>query len=286
MIKSALIDDDGTLHQENEIPSLGRLGGDKLVENAFSLAHQYSGYDRIGISTTGQVSLVDGSIRYANENVPGYTGKPVKELFRNEFRVPVSVLNDVHAAALGEAIYGAGKSFEDFLCLTYGTGVGGAIIIKRQVYFGCFGVAGEFGHMISHVGGLGCGCGQKGCYEQYASTSALVRAAIESDQDCVNGKMVFKKLHDGSADIKRIVDAWIEEVLLGLQILIPVFNPACIVLGGGIMNEDYILDVIKNNLYERLNPGHKAVHIFRAALKNNAGLLGANVWADQAKGAK
>ncbi len=284
MIKSAIVDEIGQLSQENEVPSQGKQGGDKLLENAFSLVRQYSGYDRIGISTTGQVNIKDGSIRYANENVPCYTGKPVKELFQNEFHVPAAVLNDVHAAALGEAIYGAGKSYQDFLCLTYGTGVGGAIIINKQVYFGGFGVAGEFGHILTHAGGLECGCGQKGCYEQYASTTALVKKALEADPECVNGRVVFEKHYERDNKIIQIVDEWIEEILLGLVTLIPVFNPQCIVLGGGIMNEDYILKTINGKIYGYLNPGHLGVKIVKADLGNRAGLLGASVWSNQPKG--
>ncbi len=284
MIKSAIVDEKGILSQENEVLSEGKQGGDKLLENAFSLVRQYSGYDYIGISTTGQVDIHNGSIRYANENVPFYTGKPVRALFQNEFQVPVSVLNDVHAAALGEAIFGAGKSYNDFICLTYGTGVGGAIIINKQVYFGGFGVAGEFGHIITHAAGLECGCGQKGCYEQYASTTALVKKAREANRECINGRVIFEKLYSGDSAIKQITDEWIDEILLGLVTLIPIFNPPCVVLGGGIMNENYIINRINNKIYGYLNPGHREVKIVKAALGNQAGLLGASAWSVKSKG--
>lgn len=278
MIKSALVDDKGGITLENEVPSEGKQGGAKLLENAFKLVCAYSDYDRIGISTTGQVNLADGSIKYANENVPQYTGTLVKEIFEKRFGVPAAVLNDVHAAALGEAHYGAGKKYSDFICLTYGTGVGGAIIIDKKVYFGGFGVAGEFGHIITHPGGLTCGCGQDGCYEQYASTTALVKRAMKTISDSVNGRIVFQMLENGSKEIKEVVDNWIQEVILGLRSLISIFNPICIVMGGGIMKEDYILSYINQRIYDYLNPGHRGVRIIKAELGNHAGLLGASIY--------
>jgi glucokinase len=278
MIKSAIVDDHGRIAMENEVPSEGKQGGTKLLENAFKLVSTYNDYDRIGISTTGQVNPADGSIKYANDNVPQFIGTPIKEIFENRFGVPTAVLNDVHAAALGEAHYGVGKRFSDFICLTYGTGVGGAIIIEKKVYFGGFGVAGEFGHIITHPDGLICGCGQRGCYEQYASTTALVKKAMEVNPECVNGRIVFQILEKGSKDIKRVVDAWIQEVILGLRSLIPIFNPSCVVMGGGIMREDYILSFINERIYDYLNPGHRGVKIIKAELGNHAGLLGASIY--------
>ncbi len=278
MIKSAIVDAEGRLSKEIEVPSEGKLGGSRLIENAINLVSKYSGYDCIGISTTGQVNLLDGSISYANENVPQYTGTPVKEIFSGKFGVPTAVLNDVHAAALGEAYYGAGKCYSDFICLTYGTGVGGAIIIDKKIFFGGFGVAGEFGHIISHPNGLKCGCGQNGCYEQYASTTALVKKAFEISSSYSNGRIIFQMLEKGDNEIRQVVDSWIEEVILGLRSLIPVFNPKCVVLGGGIMKEDYILSYINDRIYRYLNPGHKGVKIIKAELGNHAGLLGASMY--------
>lgn len=84
----------------------------------------------------------------------------------------MAVEGDVNVVALGEGFYSAGREYKDLVCLTYGVGVGGAIVIDRKIYGGSEGVAGEFGHIITHPNGLLCGCGQRGCYEQYASTTA------------------------------------------------------------------------------------------------------------------
>ena len=126
-IKSALLDEGGQVLQEGETPSEGRRGGKRLMERAKAVIDGYTGYDAIGVSTTGQVDAREGRIIFANENVPGYSGMQVARILRTHARVPVVVENDVNAAALGEAHFGAGVGERDFLCLTYGTGVGGAI---------------------------------------------------------------------------------------------------------------------------------------------------------------
>ena len=119
---------DGALVEVHETPTEAKKGGRHIVNTLIALIEAQSGYDAIGISTAGQVNADGGYIIYANENIPGYTGTQIKAELEERFHVPVAVENDVNAAALGEAIYGAGLDHPNFLCLTYGTGVGGAIV--------------------------------------------------------------------------------------------------------------------------------------------------------------
>ncbi len=160
----------------------------------------------------------------------------------------LSGYNDVNAAAIGEGAFGAAKGFSDFLCLTFGTGIGGGIILGGKVLRGSGGVAGEVGHLITHKDGLPCGCGGRGCYEQYASTTALVRDAKKVCPSCENGRIIFQEMAAGNTAVKGAVDKWIEEIACGLASLIHTFNPPCIVLGGGIMNEPYIQEGLETAL--------------------------------------
>lgn len=138
------------IKEVRETPTNARLGGAHVVEQAVKILESYHGFDAIGISTAGQVDSQRGMIRYANENIPGYTGMEIGRMLRERFHVPVAVENDVNAAALGEGIFGAGRGERDFLCLTYGTGVGGAIVMDQKVYHGCAFSAGEFGGLLIH----------------------------------------------------------------------------------------------------------------------------------------
>lgn len=273
-IKAGITDGTGKVENLKEFETNAKNGGPYVMQRAIEAAQTYEGFEAIGISTTGQVDPSRGVITYANENVPNYTGMDVRKIFEDEFHVPVYVENDVNAAALGETHYGAGKNNRDLLCLTYGTGIGGAIVINRQLYGGSRGLAGEFGHIVTHPEGKLCACGRKGCYEQYASTTALVRMAKEYRPELTSGRIIFQEWNKGDEKIKDIVDAWIDEIVYGLVTLVHIFNPNALILGGGIMSEPYISDQVNEKVHQKVMDSHNDFNIIRAELKNTAGLLG------------
>lgn len=278
-IKYGFLPEGGSSIQEvREAPTNAHLGGAALMTAVQELLRTLPAFDRIGVSTCGQVEQGTGSIRYATDNVPGYTGTPVRALLENAFRVPVAVENDVNAAALGEAHFGAGRGCQNFLCLTYGTGIGGAAIINGALYIGCHGAAGEFGHTVTHAGGRACTCGGAGCYEAYASTSALTKSAEAIIGHPVNGRELFHLLADGDLKIAALIDSWVEEIALGLAGLVYSFDPERIVLGGGIMREPYLLPRLRKAIDGLLMPSYRGVVLEPAQLGNTAGLMGA-YWA-------
>jgi glucokinase len=167
-IKICMTNKNGNISMYKEIDSEAMQGGPHLVDNLIQVIEEtYTEFEAIGISTASQVNSEEGTIIYANENFPNYKGMNLKSIFEDKFEIPVKVENDVNAAALGEKHFGAGQEFNDFLCLTYGTGIGGAIVIDSTVYKGLNGSAGEFGHLMLHPGGEKCNCGCVGCYEMY-----------------------------------------------------------------------------------------------------------------------
>lgn len=269
--------ENGTLSDVREFPTNASLGGKYVVNRAKEIIYEYKSttrFDAIGISTAGQVDPKKGRIIYANNNIPGYTGTQLKNIMEAEFLVPVAVENDVNAAAIGEAVFGAGQGLSDFVCLTYGTGVGGAMFVGGELYHGSSCSAGEFGAMVIHPEDRNPDDDMySGCYEKYASVTALVNAAKKLDNSLDSGRAVFAR-KDESA-VREIIDKWIMEIVYGLVSVVHMLNPSCIILGGGVMEQTYVLEKVKENLYDNIMPSFRHVEIKKAGLGNSAGLIGA-----------
>lgn len=277
-VKSAIYED-GSLMDIQETPTQAWRGGGHVVNRAEEIISSYKkrhSFDRIGVSTAGQVDSSAGTIIYANKNIPGYTGTPLKDILEEVFCVPTAVENDVNAAAIGEAVFGAGRNEENFACLTYGTGVGGAMFLRGSLYYGSSYSAGEFGAIVTHPEDRRP---QEdifsGCYEKYASATALVRRAKELNPLLSNGRIIFE--HLGEPLVRRLIDEWITEIVYGLVTITHMLNPSCIILGGGIMEQDYVLEQVQKKLYENIIPSFQHVKVKKAALGNRAGMLGAAV---------
>lgn len=248
-------------------------GGAYVMERAKEILHTYNGFEAIGISTAGQVNSKEGYIRYANENIPGYTGTRIRDIMMAEFGVPAAVENDVNSAAIGEGQFGAGRDYDDFLCITYGTGVGGAVVMNKKIYTGSAWSAGEFGAIMVHPEDSVCGDPFRGCYEKYASTTALVARAKTYDSALDNGRKIFERLEDEK--VREILNSWTDEIVYGLVTVIHIFNPPCIVLGGGIMAQPYILEEVKKKTDARIMSSFRNVELKQAQLGNMAGIMGA-----------
>lgn len=276
-IKIGIINQNGEIFESREIPTLAKEGGEALMRRILKIIREYKKIDRIGISTTGQVDSSEGKVIFATENIPSWTGMEIKKRIEDKYNLPTFVENDVNAVAIGEAFYGAGMGYKSFLCLAYGTGIGGAIIENGKIYRGAFGSAGEFGHTITHVGGRNCNCGGTGCYETYGSTSALVNnVKRELNMEYVDGRIIFGLFEEGNVCVGRILHEWLYEIIIGLVNLAHIFNPSLIVLGGGIMVKPYILNYINDNLTKYLMVNYRKVKVVGAKLGNNAGILGAS----------
>ncbi len=272
-IKYAFCDENFNLTEKKSIPTNAHEGGKRIIERIVEIIKSCNGVDRVGISTAGQVDSVKGEIVFATDSIPGYTGTKIKEIIEAETGIPAAVENDVNSAALGEAIFGAAKGCSDFICLTYGTGIGGAIYFDNKLFTGSSFSAGEFGHIITHAGGRKCSCGGVGCYEAYASAGALVRNVAEKLGKKMNGREIFANFDN--PEIRVLIDEWIDEIVIGLKSLVYIFNPSLIVAGGGIMNEAYITDEINKRMQKELMASYRNVKIVKALMGNDANKLGA-----------
>lgn len=206
------------------------------------------------------------------------------------------LLNDANAAALGEAEYGAGKRFSDSVLLTLGTGIGSGIILGGKLFEGFRSAGAEIGHVVIHRDGELCSCGRKGCFERYASASALIRFTRESMRDepnsalwkyaptaeRVDGRTVFLALKEGDPVAQRVLDRYVAELGEGIVNVANALRPQAVILGGGISAEgDTLLLPLRNYVYPRLyvSTEYAPFEICCAALGNDAGLYGAAAYA-------
>ena len=206
------------------------------------------------------------------------------------------LLNDANAAALGEAEYGAGKRFSDSVLLTLGTGIGSGIILGGKLFEGFRSAGAEIGHVVIHRDGELCSCGRKGCFERYASASALIRFTRESMRDepnsalwkyaptaeRVDGRTVFLALKEGDPVAQRVLDRYVAELGEGIVNVANALRPQAVILGGGVSAEgDTLLLPLRNYVYPRLyvSTEYAPFEICCAALGNDAGLYGAAAYA-------
>lgn len=278
-IKYGLASDSFEIIESNEMPTAnegGKANAKTVLQNLDRVMTEYKGqYNAIGISTAGQVDFERGYIVYGTDNIPGFTGTDMRGIFESKYGVPVAVDNDVNCAGLGEAHFGAGRSSDYFICLTYGTGVGGAIYLNGDILRGAKSAAGEFGHMVTHAGGAQCTCGRKGCYEAYASCRALTDRVSEHFGRYVSGREIYEPQMLEDPFVQQAISDWEDEIVNGLVSLSYIFNPPLIVLGGGIMSEEQLVNNIRKKLINRVGINYQSVQLEKAQLRNKAGMLGA-----------
>ena len=243
----------------------------------------------IGVGSPGTIDSTNGEIVYAN-NLDWHHVPLVKELKTYYPDIPMAVENDANAAAYGEYVVN-GDNAESFLAITLGTGVGGGIVLNKKIYRGFNGAGGEIGHFTLVHDGEYCTCGKNGCWEAYASVTALIRqteAAIKAHPDSlmrkkaeengsVSGRTAFEAAKEGDAAAQQVVDTYLEYVADGISSVINIFQPNVLVIGGGISREgDYMLKPVQKYIdkytYCKDIP---QTQLKIATLFNDAGIIGA-----------
>jgi predicted NBD/HSP70 family sugar kinase len=240
----------------------------KIIELAKEMTKKYE-LEGVAISTAGMVNPDSGEIIYANENIPDYTGINLKKVITNQFNLPCEVENDVNAAALGEYAYGAGKGHHGLLCITVGTGIGGALIIDDEIYRGHSFSAGEIGYMIVE--------GKE--FQKIASTTALVSRVRERDNTNseLNGNIILERAKNNDSICIEEISKTCDIIAQGISNCSCMLNPEMVILGGGIMaQEDYLRPIIEFYLKKYMNEDiFKNTKLCFAKLGNFAGMIGA-----------
>lgn len=246
----------------------------------------------VGVGVPGTVEIRSGSLIYSCNL--SLRNVPLRRLFHKHLRMPLYIENDANCAALGEYYVGAGRDSKRFLMITLGTGVGGGIIHNGKIFHGSNGMAGEVGHMTIAYGGQPCPCGRCGCWEQYASASALkrmTREAIErwpesvlsrvvaENNGVVSGQSAFIAARQGDPVGQEVCRDYINYLGAGIANLVNIFQPDALAIGGGVSNEDdeCLLFPLRKVVEKEAIPcsPEKRTHIVRAELGNQAGMIGA-----------
>ena len=234
----------------------------------------------------------------SSPNLPGWSDIPLRDIIREKYGITTYLVNDASAAALGEYHLGAGRGVSNLIYVTVSTGIGGGIIIDGKLYCGTSGSAGEVGHMTIDVDGPRCRCGNVGCLEVLASGTAVAKEAIDrisAGEGSYLTEIVGGRIENITAEkvgvAARYGDSLALEVIakaamylgVGMVNLVNIFNPEMIIVGGGMSKLGDLLFVpVRQLVQERaFRLSAQAVHIVPAELGDNAGVLGATVFAFQ-----
>ena len=270
MIKYGLVSSDGKILSTNKIKTEASKGLNNILNKIDNIFKGYKENNPVGIavSGTGQINGMIGKVIGGNPIIPNWIGTNLVKILEEKYNLPAVLENDVNCVALGEKWIGAGKDLSNFICLTIGTGIGGGIILNNQLFRGENFVAGEFGHTLI----------KKGEFEQFASTTALIRLVKEKTGKILNGKEIFDLEKKEIVEYQEVISEWIENLTDGLSSIIYCFNPANIILGGGVIGQgEALINRIKNSLFKKIGLQFKEkLNIIQAKLGNNAGMIGAS----------
>ena len=301
-LRVAAVDERGQVIERMSLGTQLSLGRDRVIDD---MCEAIQGLSKklltsskllgIGIGVPGIIDMAAGTVREA-ANLPGWAGFPVRAEIERRLQAQVILENDARVATLGEKWLGAGRAVDDMAMLTLGTGVGGGLVLGGKIWYGMNGMAGEFGHFTVEPDGPGCGCGSRGCLEQYASATAVVRMAREAASGGATGlagiselssKAVYDLAQQGDLDAQRIFSAMGRALGIILADLVNGLNLPMYVIGGGAESAwDAFAPTMfaelraRSVVYLATDPekptasGAKTV-ITRATLGSDAGLLGA-----------
>ena len=299
-IVASVVDDDYNIIGTSKTPTNSPRSADEIFDDIADVCEEavktagltMEDIDSVGMGTPGTVNQ-DGIIEFANNlafnNVPART-MLAKRINKPEEKVFIE--NDANCAALGEAYAGCGNGAKDFVAVTLGTGVGSGVIIGGKIVNGVNYAGGECGHMVIVVDGEQCSCGRKGCWEAYASATALIRQTkkameeypdslmhkLAKEEGKVSGRTAFDAMRLGDIAGIKVVDDYIKYVACGLINIVNALQPEIICIGGGICNEgETLMKPLRRFVQSERYSIHSKIQtkMVKAELGNDAGVIGA-----------
>jgi glucokinase len=292
-VRGALFSEDLDIQHRLKQPTRREEGGDAVVGRVVTLVQslcETGGTDvsdllGLGIATPGPLDVNREMITSA-PNFPDWRNFPLKRSLEDALGMGVHLENDANAAAFGEFHRGAGREANSLLFLGLGTGVGGGIVLDGQLLRGAHGVGGELGHIILVADGPPCGCGNRGCLEQMASATAVVRMTSEAltsgepsilaGREPLTARDVFEAARGGDELAKRTVDRMAYYLGLGIVSLIHTVDPEVVAIGGGVSeSSDLFLPRVQEVVHEQVFPAARdRVRVVPAELGDDAGITG------------
>ncbi|MGI6691341.1 MAG: ROK family protein [Christensenellales bacterium] len=236
----------------------------------------------IGIGVPGTVDFSTGHVVYC-PNIHWYDVQ-AGEMFSSAFGRQVLVSQDSRNAALAELLFGAGREYTDFMCITIGTGIGCGIVTGGRVYHGGMNTAGELGHISVEKDGIACPCGNKGCLERYASGNAIFEHAFALNPEAFNGlphrcETVFALARKGNQEMLGVIEKSVDYLAFGLANAVAILSPQAILISGGLsVHHDLLIKPLTDRIYHY---GYyswtvrKMLRVLPAALGKHAPMIGA-----------
>ena len=299
-LKAGLVDENGVLLATQKMKVASIADDDGLAWTVASLVQELahtvnisvSDVASVGVGVPGTVEIRSGSINYTC-NLP-LRNVPLRKLFHRYLSIPLYIENDANCAALAEFLVGAGRDSKRFVTITLGTGVGAGIVHNGKIYHGANGMAGEVGHMVIQRGGLPCPCGRHGCWEQYASATALKRMTaaalaahphsilaqvVAENEGRVSGQSAFIAARRGDPVGQQVCDEYVDYLACGVVNVVNIFQPDTLAIGGGVSNEaeEQLLQPVQQRVARESIPcgRDRRTRIVKAELGNRAGIIGA-----------
>ena len=297
-IKAGVVSENGTILHKLSCPTLRERGHEAVIHDMARLSlqalaesgHTLEEVRSAGVGIPGIQDPRTGRIPFCTNL--GWHDVPLVELLRREIDRPVYVNNDATVAGLAESIAGVSAGTKNSVFITLGTGVGGGVVLDGKVYMGPNGIATEVGHMITVAGGEMCTCGNRGCWERYASATALIREgrrfaeahrncalfrAVSGNLDQIEARTVIDLAKAGDPDCEKLFDDYVYHLTVGLINLINLYDPEVIALGGGVSKAGpFLLDkvnaLLPGMIFFKTMP-HARIELAR--LGNDAGIIGA-----------
>ena len=295
-IKGGIVDDLGNIIVTDKVPTETEKGEEVVMDNISRLALTLlkkaglstSDVEGLGMGVPGMIDSKNGTVIFSN-NI-NWENVEIAKGIEKRTGLSAEISNDANAAALGEALFGAGKKFDDMILLTLGTGVGGGIVVDNKLIEGNKSAGAELGHSVIVANGEQCTCGRKGCLEAYSSATALIRDTKRAmlshkdskmweigDIDKVTGKTAFD-YKDTDIYAKEVVDNYIEKLACGIANFANIFRPNAVVLGGGVCAQgDNLIKPLQKIVDREIFASERGpkCEVCVATLGNNAGVLGA-----------